>query len=77
VLATQPKLAEVLDLAHDSHARRQFLARLEKEIGSRGVIDVLRKGIKHGAHDLTLYFATPSPDNPKKPSRCMPRTVLA
>ena len=28
---------------------RQFLARLEKEIGKRGVIDVLRHGVKHGA----------------------------
>lgn len=45
VLATQPKLAEVFDLANDSPTRRQFLARLEKEIGTRGVIDLLRKGI--------------------------------
>jgi type I restriction enzyme, R subunit len=65
VLATQPKLAEAFDLANDSPTRRQYLARLEKEIGSRGVIDVLRRGIKHGAHDLTLFYATPSPDNAK------------
>jgi type I restriction enzyme R subunit len=65
VLATQPKLAEALDLANDSPTRRQFLARLEKEIGSRGVIDVLRRGIKHLAHDLTLFYATPSADNAK------------
>ncbi|MBL8889137.1 MAG: type I restriction endonuclease subunit R [Planctomycetaceae bacterium] len=65
VLATQPKLAEAFDLANDSPTRRQFLARLEKEIGSRGVIDVLRRGIKHGPHDLTLFYATPSPDNAK------------
>lgn len=65
VLATQPKLAEAFDLANDSPTRRQFLARLEKEIGSRGVIDVLRRGIKHQAHDLTLFYATPSPDNAK------------
>lgn len=65
VLATQPKLAEAFDLANDSPTRRQFLARLEKEIGARGVIDVLRRGIKHQAHDLTLFYATPSPDNAK------------
>jgi type I restriction enzyme, R subunit len=63
VLATQPKLAEAFDLANDSPTRRQFLARLEKEIGARGVIDVLRRGIKHQAHDLTLFYATPSPDS--------------
>ncbi len=61
VLATQPKLAEAFDLANDSPTRRQFLARLEKEIGAHGVIDVLRRGIKHGPHDLTLFYATPSP----------------
>jgi type I restriction enzyme R subunit len=65
VLATQPKVAEAFDLANDSPTRRQFLARLEKEIGARGVIDVLRRGIKHQAHDLTLFYATPSPDNAK------------
>lgn len=65
VLATQPKLAEAFDLGNDSPTRRQFLARLEKEIGLRGVIDVLRRGIKHGPHDLTLFYATPSPDNAK------------
>ena len=65
VLATQPKLAEAFDLANDSPTRRQFLARLEKEIGAHGVIDVLRRGIKHGPHDLTLFYAIPSPDNTK------------
>ena len=65
VLATQPKLDEVFDLGNDSPTRKQFLARLEKEIGTRGVIDVLRHGIKHGPHDLTLFYATPSPGNAK------------
>ena len=63
--ATQPKLAEVFDLANDTPTRKQFLAQLEKEIATRGVIHVLRNGIKHGPHDLTLFYATPSPDNPK------------
>lgn len=65
VEATQPKLAEAFDLANDSPARRQFMARLDKEIGSRGVIDVLRNGLRHGPHDLTMFYATPSPDNTK------------
>ena len=56
---------ELLCLIVDSPTRRQFLARLEKEINTRGVIDVLRKGIKHGAHDVTSFYATPSPDNAK------------
>jgi len=65
VEATQPKLVAAFDLSTDGPTRRQFLARLEKEVGARGVIDVLRNGVKHGPHDLTLFYATPSPDNPK------------
>jgi type I restriction enzyme, R subunit len=64
--ATQPKTVAALDLANDSPARRQFLSRLFNEIGKRGVIDVLRQGIKHGQHDITLFYGTPSPGNDKQ-----------
>lgn len=63
VAATQPQLVEPLSLATDGPTRRQFLARLQKEIGRRGVIDVLRKGVDHGAHRVELFYGTPSPDN--------------
>ena len=43
--------------------RRKFLARLQEEIGKRGTIDVLRHGIRHGAHDLDLFYGTPSAAN--------------
>jgi type I restriction enzyme, R subunit len=61
--ATQPKAAEALDLDQDSPTRRKFLARLQGEIGKRGVIDVLRHGVKHGPHSLDLFCGTPSPGN--------------
>ena len=61
--STQPKVAAALDLTHDTPTRRQFLKRLSDEIGKRGVIDVLRKGLSHGRHTLTLFYGTPSPDN--------------
>lgn len=60
---TQPKLDDALDLANDLPLRRAFLARLSAEVGKRGVINVLRHGIKHGPHDITLFFATPSAGN--------------
>jgi len=69
VLATQPKLVEAFSLQADGAVRRQFLARLEKEIARRGVIDVLRKGIDHGAHHLDLFYGTPSSGNPKAAER--------
>ena len=63
--ATQPEVAESLDLGQDSPTRRRFLARLQGEITKRGTIDVLRKGIKHGPHQLDLLYGTPSPGNQK------------
>ncbi len=65
ITATQEHLVEALDLDEDSPARQKFLARLQGEIGKRGVIDVLRKGVKHGAHDVTLFCGTPTPGNLK------------
>ena len=35
------------------------------EITRRGTIDVLRKGIKHGPHQIDLMYGTPSPGNEK------------
>ena len=61
--ATQPEVAEVLALDRDNATRRKFLARLQGEIAKRGVIEVLRHGIRHNAHELTLFYGTPSPGN--------------
>ena len=60
---TQPEAAESLSLAEDGPTRRKFLARLQGEISKRGTIDVLRKGIKHTAHSLDLFYVTPSAGN--------------
>jgi len=62
---TQPEAAESLALEDDGPTRRKFLARLQGEISRRGTIDVLRHGIKHGSHDLDLFYATPSEGNEK------------
>ena len=45
--------------------RLKFFARLSSEIGKRGIIDVLRDGIKHGALSFDLFYGTPSPGNDK------------
>ena len=63
--ATQPVVAESLDLRRDSPARRKFLARLQGEITKRGTVDVLRKGVKDGPHQVDLMYGTPSPGNQK------------
>ena len=61
--ASQPKVAEALDVDRDTPVRRKFLARLQGEISKRGVIDVLRHGARHGAHDVDLFYGAPSPGN--------------
>ena len=67
--ATQPEASESLGLSEASPTRRRFLARLQGEISKRGTIDVLRHGIKHEAHDLDLFYGTPSADNPEAQER--------
>jgi type I restriction enzyme R subunit len=60
---TQPKIAEALDLDQDGPTRRRFLARLQGEVSKRGVLDVLRKGVKHGQFEIDLFYGRPSPGN--------------
>ncbi|MCY4047689.1 MAG: type I restriction endonuclease subunit R [Candidatus Dadabacteria bacterium] len=63
--ATQPEIADSLALNEDGPTRRNFLARLQRETDKRGTIDVLRHGVKHGAHDIDIFYGTPSADNEK------------
>lgn len=69
IVATQPSLVEGLDIENDSPTRQKFLARLQGEISKRGVIDVIRSGVKHGQHDVALFYGTPSPGNLKAAER--------
>jgi len=67
--ATQPEAFKKLALADANDAkdirRLQFLARLSGEIGKRGVIDVLRKGVEHGPVHFDLFYGTASKGNAK------------
>jgi type I restriction enzyme R subunit len=61
---TQPKLVEELELlSGDSPVRLKALSRITDEITRRGIIDVLRNGIKHNQYDITTYFNQPSLSN--------------
>ncbi len=65
--ATQPEEFAKLGLGSENDAsgvsRRKLLARLQGEITRRGVIDVIRNGIKHGPLIFDLFFGTPTPGN--------------
>lgn len=63
LLATQEPLIEALSLRDDGPSRRKFLSRLQGEITKRGVIDVLRNGVKFVPHDIDLFYGTPTPGN--------------
>jgi type I restriction enzyme R subunit len=66
---TQPETFKMLAMVDANDAkdinRLKFLARLSGEIGKRGVIDVLRKGVEHGPVHFDLFYWTPSPGNAK------------
>src|SRR5438874_1526778 len=59
LLATQPdalKKLAIVDYTDVKDINRQkFLGRVSSEIGKRGVIDVLRKGIDHGPLHFELF----------------------
>jgi type I restriction enzyme, R subunit len=63
ITGTQPALVAALGLDDDGPVRQKFLARLQGEITKRGIIDVLRSGVKHGPHEVTLFYGSPSPGN--------------
>jgi type I restriction enzyme, R subunit len=68
--ATQPEALKKLALLDASDAkdlnRLNFLSRLSAEVGKRGVIDVLRKGVEHHpARHFDLFYGTPSEGNTK------------
>lgn len=67
--ATQPTLAAALEAGQDTQAWRAALDRVAGELDARGVIDVLRSGVRHGPHALALYYSLPSPGNPEAAQR--------
>lgn len=66
---TQPDTLESLGIDQEGHKRTQFLHRLQGEIAKRGVVDVLRGGIKHGPATVDLFYGTPTPGNLKAAER--------
>lgn len=61
---TQPKQLELLGVKQSRLKYSQFLNRLQGEIAKRGVIDVLRNGLKIYPANLVMFYMTPSEKNP-------------
>src|SRR5258706_2232885 len=60
VLATQPKEWKKLQQHHGAAVREQFLKRLAAEIERRGVLDVLRNGIRDSGCKFRLAYFRPA-----------------
>lgn len=58
--STQPKEWEKLELQYGTETEEKFLKRLSDEIGKRGVIDILRNGIKDRGSNFSLVFFEPN-----------------
>ena len=62
---TQPEQLEKLGIRKSHQKYAQFLNRLQGEISKRGIVDVLRNGIKVYPADLIMFYLTPSEGNAK------------
>lgn len=60
---TQPKEMTKLGVFTSETKKRQFLNRLSGEIAKRGIIDVLRNGVKVYPADLIMFYLTPTENN--------------
>lgn len=62
---TQPDSLEKLGVFKAEVKKRQFLNRLQGEIAKRGIIDVLRNGVKIYPANLIMFYLTPTENNAK------------
>jgi type I restriction enzyme R subunit len=62
---TQPREMAKLGVGNSDQKWRQLLNRLSREIMKRGIIDVLRNGVKVYPADLIMFYFTPTENNEK------------
>lgn len=61
--ASQPDEMDKLGVFTSEQKKRNFLNRLQSELAKRGVIDVLRNGVKVYPADLIMFYLTPNENN--------------
>ena len=62
---TQPEECNKLGIFQSEQKKRQFLNRLQGELAKRGVIDVLRNGLKFYPVEFIIYHSMPTENNLK------------
>ena len=64
ILSTQKKKAENTACFANEMSERKFFAELNKQLASRGITDVLRKGFRYISELFDMYYPLPSELNP-------------
>lgn len=64
ILSTQKKKAENTACFVSEVSERKFFAELNKQLASRGITDVLRKGFRYISEIFDMYYPLPSQLNP-------------
>jgi len=62
---TQPDSLEKLGVLKSDIKKTQFLNRLQGELSKRGIVDVIRNGVKIYPADLIMFYLTPTENNAK------------
>lgn len=62
---TQPEEMDKLGVFKTDIKKKQFLNRLQGEVAKRGIIDVLRNGVKVYPANLIMFYLTPTENNVK------------
>lgn len=60
---SQAQVFGILGLSEDGPKRHAFLDRIQGDIAKRGIIDILRNGVKHQNASVDLFYARPSKEN--------------
>ncbi len=58
--ATQPLALKRLRVRHGAKLETKLQERIMSQVRDRGIVDVLRKGIKEGTEEITLYYQQPA-----------------
>ena len=62
---TQPKLVKDSRMLETPSEKKKFLARLEREIAEKGVVEILRNGLSYSYRKFEMYQYRPSAGNAK------------
>jgi len=73
---TQPDEMDKLGVYKNEQKKRTFVNRLQGELAKRGIVDVLRNGVKVYPADLIMFYLTPN-ENTKKSKELYAKNIFS